>query len=367
MNLDELILRYQARRFRKRRAAYYQFLAELLAHTSGGKTLLAIFEDDASRYGPRHPRGFLSARWAQRYQQSGDLAFAFEGSIPADDVLVLRVAQRAGAGALADAFGDLARLAHLAEQARGILRSSLSSVVIGLAIVAGVLASIPLFVVPQLRDSFRRLPEDALEYGTGIIAAARNYFALSDFLASFGLPLLGLAVGGCALVGWSLSRYTGRFRPELDRVFPYSAYRSIQSIRFADTLACLVRPRGNSSPSLLAAIQEQMDGAPAWRAHHLTAMQRRILAGNVRVDALNTGLLDRESYWYLADLAMCHPVHEALHRMRDYVVTIALPQISRSATRVRYVTLISLVLLMVALLSWQYLTVYALSQAMATF
>lgn len=364
-------------------ADYYEYLAETLTITAGRKTLLNILRDDADRYGENTHRGHLSALWSQRLQEFGNLADAFQGTLPDDDVVLIRMAlksggraQESGTGALEQTLSDLAEVTRLAAQSRAILWQTLSVAVLCLLVLAGMLSLIPLVIVPFLRSNFSRGEidlGDMLRDGGFLDGVALAYLTFGDALAAHGLWLLAaLALAGW-IVFWSLGHYTGQARPTLDRIGPWALYRDLQGVRFLALLATTVRRRAGAGggSTLLQAIEHQEQGAPPWRAHHLGIMASRIRQGQAsRADSyriFDTGLLDRQTYYRLSDLMLTCDLSTALQRVRSRIADRILPRIGARAQRMRWLILLFVLLSMLGLLVWYYATTYALTQAMQTY
>jgi hypothetical protein len=107
-----------ATQFRAQRADYYDYLAEMIAMTSGAKTLLSIFEDDARRYRGLGARGVLSRHWTKQFPKSGgDLFTTWFGSLPTEDLVAVQAAQYAGSGALTQTLRQLAAVVRTTDTA----------------------------------------------------------------------------------------------------------------------------------------------------------------------------------------------------------------------------------------------------------
>jgi len=285
-------------------------------------------------------------------------------------------AQESGAGALEQTLGDLAEVTRLAAQSKAILWQTLSVAMLCLLVLVGMLSLIPLVIVPFLHESFSRGEidlGDMLVDGGVLDGVALTYLNFGDALSAHGLWLLAaLALMGWTIF-WSLSNYTGQARPTLDRIGPWALYRDLQGVRFLALLATTVRRRTSAGggSTLLQAIEHQEQGAPPWRAYHLGLMASRIRQGQAsRADSyriFDTGLLDRQTYYRLSDLMLTCDLSTALQRVRGRIADRILPRICARAQRMRWLILVFVLLSMVGLLAWYYVTVYALTQVMQTY
>jgi len=348
-------------RFRSQRAAYYEYLAMLMTQLEGRKTLRDIFEDDARRYGRRTLRGQLSARWARRHEDwGGDIAETFSGSLPRDDVALLRAAQLSGAGALAALLHDLARFARLHDRTRRVLRSTMAAAWLAWVIVLMMLAALPTYTVPALLQPFHSVPPEF--HGP----VTQRLVSVAALLERYLIPFLATALLFALLVWWSMPNLTGRVRQALDRIGVWRMYRDLQSVRFLSLLGVTVRQRGNVGARLRDAVMSQLAGATRWKSWHLHRMLERIDDGVVGAETFRTGLLDEPTCWYLADVIAAHGVDEGLLRARDYVEEQLMRHVERRAAALRWALLISATGVLIATVLWHYAALDELRAAMQT-
>jgi len=352
-------LAWDARRFRPQRADYYEYLSVLLGSLEGRRSLHDVFAADAHRYGLGTVRGRLSAHWARQFREcGGDLGETFAGTLPADDVALLRAAQLAGAGALDAALDDVARTVRLLERARAGVVGALSGVFVAVGVLVIVLLAVPLHTVPTLKAAFAGV--DASLWGT----KTRLLFGLAD-LVRVSLPLL-LAVTALALglVAASLPHYVGLGRATLDRWLWWRVYRDFHGIRFLALLATLVVPRGNVGAPLRDALLAQLPGASRWKAWHLNHMLERVDDGMVGAQTFHTGMLDAQTYWFLDDMTAIHGMGLGLARTRERIEGRLLGQVLRRAQWLRWAALGCVMTTLFGLVFWHYAVVDELRRAL---
>lgn len=348
--------------FRQQRAAYYDYLADLLDSLQGHKTLRDMFDDDARRYGGHTARGRLARHWSQAYQESGgDLAAAWGGVMPEDELQLIATAQRAGGGALAAALRDLAQAVRLVGQARGILVAASAAGVLALAVALGLLCAVPYFTVPRLQQVFQGLPPDY--YGT----LTRGLYALADAVRRWLAFWVILLAGGAGLLAWSLPMLCGPWRSWLDRWFPWRLYRDFHAIRFLAMLAVLVRQRGNVDTRLRQALAAQAWHARPWLAWHINAMLARVDRGQVGAETFDTGLFDRETGWFMADMIAARGVEAGIAQARLRVESRTLAGVRRRALALRWALLLGAVGAVLALALWHYAVIDELRRALINF
>ncbi len=350
-----------ARRFRPQRADYYEYLADLMVQTGGRKTLRDLFADDARRHGPDTVRGKLAAHWLARYQEGGgDLAATFQGSLPPDDILLIRVGQRAGAGALERAFVDLAKLTRLVDAARRtVVATTIVGVLAMLVALAGI-AAVPLFTVPRLQQTFI-LPAEYLRPLT------RQLYALADFIGAYALSSAAVLVTLAYLSVWSLHGLVGPLRRRLDEVGVWRLYRDFQGVRFLSALATVLRQRGNVTTSLRDALHLQASGAGRWLRWHIDAMLARIDAGEIGAGTFDTGVVDRDTYWYLRDMIDTRGLDDGLQRASERIERRTLGAVAKRAAMLRWLMLLTAVGVLMGLSFWHVAVVQEMKQALINF
>ena len=349
-----------ARQFRHRRADYYEYLADLIAATAGAKTLLSIFQDDAQRYRGRGARGVLSEYWAQRFPMTGgDLFDTWYGCLPHEDLIAIQAAQYAGAGALPQTLRHLAAVGRTIDEATRSFIQTLRVGFIGLSVALGSLFSIPALTAPQLRRAFSAVPVDSFGPLT------RALFFTAEGL-TVGWPfLLGLVVLGVGLLGWSLAEWTGPMRGFADHFGLWRLYREVQSVRFLSLLAVLLKPRGNTNTRLRDALNILRHGTTPWLESHIDQMVRRIDAGASAIDALNTALIDLDTWWYLTDLVHTLGLDAGLQRTNLRLSTYTVLRLQRQALTMRWALLLSALGLVLAIAWWHFHVFDELRQALS--
>lgn len=357
--LDAVRLTVDGWRFASHRADYYDYLAALLAGLQGSRTLRDIFALDAARYGPSTVRGRLSAHWLHAYQAAGgDLYATWLGVFPHAELALIRGAQQFGNATLVRTLDELAILLRFIGQASRILASSLWSAAIAMLAFAAMLFGVPWFTVPRLMHTFAAVGPEY--YG-------RHTQALMDFagiINAYWPFMLVLTVGGAAIVLWSLPSSFGVVRRMLDRHGIWRIYRHVQCLRFLGLLTIVLAAAPSAGVQLRTALNAQVLGAQPWLGHHIDAMLARIDAGTTGPDTFDTGLLDRDHYWFLLDMSNARGLQLGLtltaERLRSYVLN----DVTRYAAVLRWSLLMASVVGLLALGLWHYAVIDELRRSL---
>lgn len=338
-------LHLAALRFRRKRGDYYEHLAEIIGATEGHKSLRDIFADDAVRYEGK-PRGRLSRHWANTLEESGgNLATTFHGTLPDTDVAILAAVQETGGGNLAPGLLGLARLEQLRTSIRKITMPNAIIQWLAIGLVVSILAMLPLFLVPQMVDALP-VPEDQYR------GSAASIKAFAGWLETYGPPILLALLTGLILRGWVLTHLTGPWRSVLDRWGPFRQYRDLEAIQFLSTLSTILNPGANQQTGLRAALELMRGGAGPWLGAHLDQMMQRLDDAVTGPETFDTGLLDRDTYFFLQDVYDARGLDVALERTRLRVETSLLAGVERRSKLWRWVSLILAMLTVLAVFLW---------------
>lgn len=305
-------IRIAAFLFSSKRADYYRYLADMIEGTKGRLSLRDIFLGDADRYGST-ARGKLSLHWANRFDEGGSLDHTFSGTLPKQDVAVMDTLQRQSAeGALEEGLRDLAANTGLIGSARTIILTTMAAALVCLGLVLALVIVMPAVTVPKIFDAFSMLPPS--EYPE----AAQGLLDFSVFIGEKWLWLTLAVTGFVVACIWSLSNLTGPVRLFFDRyLIIWGIARDFESIRFLSNLAAVLRKRGNTVYGLREAISMQLAGASRWRRHHVNRMLEIVDGGDSSIEIFQTGMLDRETSWYISDLIQARGLEDALQFVRD--------------------------------------------------
>ena len=360
--LQRARLIWAARSFRAHRADYYEDLADLMDAAQGRKTLRDMFRDDAVRYGPSTVRGFLSSHWASAFQEAGgDLYQTWRGTLPDDDVGLLHAAQQAGGTALCQTLRDLARVVRLLEKARRETVVTLAAGIAACLVLLLLLMAVPVYTVPQLLRTFGEVPE--AYYGS----MTRALLGLADAVRSGGPVLLVMTACLGWTMHWSLRNLTGPIRTWLDEIGIWRLYRDFQAMRFLAMLAVLIKPGGHAVPRLRDAVRQLLGVGSPWHAWHLARMLDRLDTGVAGAETFNTGMIDRETWWFLADMIATRGMDEGMQLTRARLESHALRAVSARAQVLRWLMLLTALAVLLSLAFWHYGVVDEMRRALLNF
>jgi hypothetical protein len=348
--------------FRSTRYDYYLYLGQLLKDSRGKRTMLDIFWKDVERFGKK-PRGVLARHWTEQHQDGADLIKTWAGTIPHQDLMVIAAAVRAGgAGAIEEALTDAARLARRAEESK---TQFLSTIVVGLMAVglaAAVIVGAPMFFLPLMQKSFSFVPLDL--WGP----RGRALITFSGFVATWWPFVLAALVAGTTAAFMALPRWVGESRAKFDLYFlPYRLYRDARAAEFLATLAAVLKKRGNVSLNLREGLELIRASADVWLANHCSRMLEVLdePGSHNEADVLDSGLLSKESVFYVADMMEAFGPDEGLQVAGLRVEAQMQVAIEKAGKRLRTVMLLSGVAVVFFMATWMNSVISELKAATA--
>lgn len=335
-----------ASKFARARADWYEYLADMTEDTQGRRTFLSILEADAQRYG-KSARGVLSAYWAHRIVETGELGRTLHRTLPPREVAEFVSLQTQGQAVFAGGLRDMAAVVRLTAKLRTILVGTLAVAALMLLLVwAMVMLAVPYLTAPMLQDAMPDLRTELLSPST------QAFFDMAQWIRDKGIRLWLISIAFGVAVYLSFPYMDNPLRRWLDRWGPYRLYRDVQAIAVVSTAATAVKPRAGKVMQIRHAIEMQLPGASRWLSRRLQAIQNRLDDAKKGAEIFDVGLLDREIYWYLEDLTNTLGLDAGLQKTRERMETTILKRVEDRAKVLRWSALICAVLALAGLFFW---------------
>lgn len=353
-----LSVRRAASRFKSKRSDYYLNLAALIEASKGNTKLVDIFERDAQRYG-KSPRGVLSAYWAQKFLTCADLADTWQGTLPEDEVTIVRAAKNAGVGALSQAFLDIGKFAKLTDRVK---KESLVTVSAGLlaVVIALVMVTIyPIYASQMLLDIFVYLPLE--NWGP----SGKSLVEHANWVKEYWLLALAPIFVISYYVYWSINNLTGPVRDWLDQhIAIYRTVRDVKGTVFLATMATLTRKRGGTMFTLDKALNTVAQSSTSpwfkWRIYEILAGVDT--TGGTSSDAFDTNLLSREMYYFLRDVQEARGFSEGFEEVGSYIESTVMDGIIKHMVKYRWIMLLSSLVVVAYVVAWNQMVIYEISR-----
>lgn len=273
-DVESWLARVQFKMGAIRRATFFEKMASLVRD---GMPLDAALRQMLTRaQEKRRPMAPILKVWVTSLGEGKTLADATKGYVSDVESVILASGERSGE--LGSAFEQAALVARSNADILRALRSELTTPVVQVVALIGLLIVFSTKIAPGLRQS---VPESAMDESqralfhlAGVVSGSW-YFILPVLLAMFGLAI------------WSMPRYVGSLRKYLDRIPPWSVYRVYTGSTFMISLAALIK----SGVPIESAIRFIRQHSSPYLREHLGVMAARLRSGSDPGDAMDVGLL----------------------------------------------------------------------------
>jgi len=340
-------VRWACIRFSGQRSEYYEYLASCLQSGARHRSLLEVFQADASRHRANSHRAVLANWWATRYLLSGaSLEQTFEATLPETDVACLAMTQMAGQQAMGQMLEIMAQRTTMLGQCRAdFLQTTLAGLV---ALVVALLAFtvLPMYTLPRMLQAFAVATQ--AWYGPLTLALV----AWVDTVRDVGwVPLIAIAIA-LIWMKWSVPHWTGPVRDRFDQHGLWRFLRDLQAIHFLSLTGALLQTLGQRGVALRSIIQMQMEFASPWLRSHLLRMLNAMDLGAEPLEAMRTGLIDEDCWCRLQDVVIGHGLTEGFSRASSRVLQTLVVRIRRQGVVLRWLLLVFSALAVLSMGYW---------------
>ena len=354
-------VRRAARKFKKTRSEYYKYLASMIESSKGATKYSTLFERDAHRY-ENKPRGILASYWVTlQMNNGGNLAETWQGTMPDDEVSIIRVAQDAGDDALLAALRDVARISALSDKVKNETLGTLTAAFFGLIIALVMLTIFPIFSSSKLIETYSFIPLS--EWGK----SGKSFNNYAANVRSYGAYVVTLIIMIILYFQWSINNLIGPIREWLDQnVTVYRTIRDLKGALFLSTMSTLTRKRGNIIYTLAASLSTLASSAKSpWMRWRLEQIVEAIeVSGATGSEAFQTNLLSEEMYFFLRDTQEARGFAEGFDETGKYVESTIMNSIIGKLNVYKWVILIFGVMSVIGVMGWQFSVIYEMKGVM---
>lgn len=325
-----------------KRADFYEMLASLVRD---GKPIDESIRELHSRYSKKkRPHATMLADWMRAKLNGASFADAIKEYVDETEVVIIAATDRSGD--IASGLQQAALLARAKAAVMSELKKQMAGPIVRLAALFLMLIGFSVEIAPVLRGS---LPEWALSQ------SQRTLFEVSDWLRKWWPAVVALTLGAASAAAYSLPRYTGGMRDILDRIPPWSIYKSSVSSGFMISLSCLIR----AGVPISGAIQYVRERSSPYLRTHLNLMASRLRRGMEQGDALDTGLLSDHLSDMVTIYSKTSDFDKAVGSIGRLAVEDGITQVRSKASKANTISMV----LIGAALAWIVTAIYGLGDA----
>ncbi|ART57183.1 hypothetical protein CBP36_19945 (plasmid) [Acidovorax carolinensis] len=324
------------------RADFYGMMSALM---DGGKPLDSCLRELHARYKQKkRPIASLLAAWSSSMAEGKTFGAAIKGYASETEVVILSASEKSGE--LPSGFTQAALVAQSSKDIRNAILAEMTTPVVQVIILLVMMIGFSTDIAPQLTQS---IPMSAMD------DSQKALFGLSGIIAKTWYLIIPALIGMFMISIWSMPRYTGKLRPQLDKVAPWSIYRVYSSSTFLISLSALIK----AGIPIETAIRFIKNQSSPWLADHLAVMAGRMRAGSEQGTALDTGLLSDR----LSDMVAIYSKTSSFDVAVSTIGTVAIKDgIQNIKTKASVVKTIS-TLAIGAMVAWIFLSMLGISDA----
>lgn len=323
-NQESLEVRFVCWQFKKsgtQRAVFFELMASLIRD---GKALDASLRQLADRYTKKkRPLAPVMLLLVNSLSEGKTFAQASKNLVSDTESIILAAGERSGD--LGAAFDQAALVARAGVEISSAVWKEMATPVLQVTILVFLMVGFSTTVAPELSKS---VPKSALD------DSQRMLFGLAEIVAQtwfFAVPVMAAAVWACL---WSLSQYTGPARKYLDKIPPWSVYRTYSGSTFMIALSALIR----AGVPIEAAIRFIRDQASPWMKIHLGEMISRLRSGAAQGDAIDVGLLTDDLADTVAIYSQTADFDQAISSLGKEAVKLGIKDITSKAGRAKIIS-----------------------------
>ncbi len=273
--LDRKFTQLQFRMSRKHRFRIYRKLEGMLRMNEALSRSLDRLYQNASEMGryPKRPAAVALREWFLRDRSGSGLAEAMEGWVPTSELYMIRAGEESGT--MAKAFASIQTMGERAREMKSAVTYAVGYPFFMILLVSFVLW---MFGVNLIQNMKKTAPPSVME-------AMGSVGAVSDFIADYGLWVLGGLGALLLLIVFTLPHWRGPLRSKFDMFPPWSWYRILQGSGFLLGLSALLGAQVPLKRSL-EILEEQ---ATPWLRERINSARQEVLRGRNLGEALRSG------------------------------------------------------------------------------
>ncbi|MEJ6002643.1 type II secretion system F family protein [Paucibacter soli] len=313
-SIEDKWITFQFRSSGIQRARFFEMMSSLI---KDGKALDASLRELASRYQKKkRPNASIMRSLVSSLDEGKPFADAIKNYVSDTEFIILSSGEKSGD--LGVAFEQAAVVARAGVDITKAVRNELATPVLQIVVLLVILVGFSTSVAPGLAKS---VPKWALD------DSQRMLFGLADVVARtwfIGVPVL---IGLIWAALWSMPRYTGPARKILDKLPPWSVYRTYSGSTFMISLAALIR----AGVSIETAIRFISGKSMPWMKEHLAVMIGRLRSGADQGESLDVGLLTDDLADTVAIYSKTSDFEKAMSSLGREAIKVGIEDITRKA------------------------------------
>ena len=233
-----------------------------------------------------------------RLESGSTLASAFAGTVPRRELVFIHVGE--SNGTLATALSDLVELLETERARRTALLKALAMPAMLVTVVLLFMYGAGAFLMPELADMYAVVQ--------GLVPVTDSFYAASTWFSKHAILVAAAVLVTVIAASLSVDTQPAAWRSKLDPLPPWSIFRDDNALGFMRMLQLLNR----SGVPLGEALKMIGDDAGPWLRGHIGAMLENLDQTSRISEVMNTGMLNDETLFEIADMPPTEELEEAL-------------------------------------------------------
>jgi type II secretory pathway component PulF len=312
-----------------------------------GVDLQNIFEQLYIQYiknNKKDPRAAMLNEWNESISAGRSLSVTMSEWVPPSEIMVIRAGEKSGN--LANAFRNAVIITESSKKMIGALTSEMGYPVFLLIMLFGLIYMFSVSIVPKLVAVAD--PETWPDVSYAL-------YEMANFVQNkWWIVIIGI-IGTGYFISWSFTRLTGKGRYYLDKIPPWSIYRTFQSSAFLVSVSAMLK----TGIPIFDAINDMKMMSKPYVRKHLEMMILKLNVGNSIGVSMNSGFLDIETGMDVEIYAELRGLDASMEKIGLNAIDNSIKTIETAAAIIKN----ALLVIVAAYIGWTYYAFNTLTQS----
>ncbi|WP_137297141.1 type II secretion system F family protein [Psychromonas sp. SP041] len=327
------------------RLSIYKKIAVFLEEQVPLDVILMKLSDAYTKLSPSDARGIMLGEWYKDIENGKKLSQAMASWVPPGEAMLIRAGEQSDD--LGVAFLNALDSTQASKDMKGAIIGSLAYPCILFTMLFFIVYMFSTQAVPELVETL-----DPASWPD----ATKKLYVLSQFVESYWWTVLLAIVGGTYALGWSLGNVTGSVRLILDKIPPWSMYKSFQSSIFLISSASMLK----TGIPLFESFKGLKKMSSKYVASHLDIIMTKMEEGAKNGEALDSGFLDKETGIDISIFSQTDNIQDAMDSIGRASIKNSIERINAISGALNIIAMMCVT----GFIGWIYYCFWALSQSM---
>lgn len=297
------------------------------AFLEAGIDIISTLESIRDRYKKsKDSRYKVLEHWLEVMSKGGKFADALKPWVPPAEHMLIAAGER-GEG-LISGLSEATVLSNAAAKNKGAIIGGVVMPIFLISMIFGMLAAFQLQMAPVF---VALLPVESWP------GNAQTLYEMSKFIVDYWFVVLVIFAALTVVISYTMGRWTGPVRAKFDALPPWSLYKNYQGSSFLIGLSSLMK----AGVANYDALKLMHRTASPWMQAHLEKMMAAMKLGGANPgEALDTGLLDKETAGDVQDYSRLGSFQKAIYLLGERSLTKSVERTNAKMAVLRNVLLV---------------------------